>query len=171
MRSVLTHINKITTGTACAVERDEDCRSIWGHPTVQTYDPWGLGSRQSECTTQIARAAGGHRPRFGRHTAFVSESCAIWKHFMRRISVFKSQWIQNSLENHETWHDVTTWHIYVEEFFSSILAQVLLQASYKTEFLSKKPRGSDREMCPPCGRKVITASFRLVFSSTGNMER
>ena len=64
-----------------------------------------------------------------------------------------------------------TWHLYVEEFFSSIVAQVLLQASYKPELLSKKPRGSDRETCPPCGRNVITASFHLVFSSTGNMER
>ena len=44
---------------ACAVERDEDCRSIWEHPTVQTYDPWGLGSGQSERTTQIARVAEG----------------------------------------------------------------------------------------------------------------
>ena len=26
---------------------------------VHTYDPWGLGSGQSERTTQIARAAGG----------------------------------------------------------------------------------------------------------------
>jgi hypothetical protein len=52
------HKNKITTGTAFAVERDEDCRSIWEHPTVQTYDPWGLGSGQSERTTQIARVAG-----------------------------------------------------------------------------------------------------------------
>ena len=41
----------------------------------------------------------------------------------------------------------------------------------KLELLSKKPRGSDREPCSPCGRKVITASFRLVFSSMGNMER
>ena len=64
-----------------------------------------------------------------------------------------------------------TWHLYVEEFFSSIVAQVLLQASYKPELLSKNPRGSDKETCPPCGRNVITASFRLVFSSTGNMER
>ena len=40
----------------------------------------------------------------------------------------------------------------------------------KLELLSNKPRGSDREMCSPCGRNVITASFRLVFSSTGNME-
>ena len=74
------HKNKITTGTACAVERDEDRRSIWEHPTVQTYDPWGLGSGQSERTTQIARVAGGmgvSRPRFGRHTTFVSEPCAI----------------------------------------------------------------------------------------------
>ena len=53
------HKNKITTVTACAVERDEDRRSIWEHPTVQTYDPWGLGSGQSERTTQIARAARG----------------------------------------------------------------------------------------------------------------
>jgi hypothetical protein len=59
MRTVLTHINKITTGTACVVERDEDCRSVKENPTVQTYDPWGLGSGQSECTTQIARVAGG----------------------------------------------------------------------------------------------------------------
>ena len=48
------HKNKITTVTACAVERDEDRRSIWEHPTVQTYDPWGLGSGQSERMTQIA---------------------------------------------------------------------------------------------------------------------
>ena len=47
------HKNKITTGTACAVERDEDRRSIWEHPMVQTYDPWGLGSGQSESMTQI----------------------------------------------------------------------------------------------------------------------
>ena len=59
MRTVLTHIIKITTGTACAVERDEDCRSIWEHPTVQTYDPWGLGSGQSERMSQIARVAEG----------------------------------------------------------------------------------------------------------------
>ena len=41
----------------------------------------------------------------------------------------------------------------------------------KLELLSKKRRGSDRETCSPCGRKVITGSFYLVFSSTGNMER
>ena len=53
------HKNKITTGTACAVERDEDRRLMWEHPTVQTYDPWGLGSGQSERTTQIARMVEG----------------------------------------------------------------------------------------------------------------
>ena len=36
------HKNKFTTETACAVERDEDRRSMWEHSTVQTYDPWGL---------------------------------------------------------------------------------------------------------------------------------
>ena len=71
------HKNKITTGTACAVERDEDRRSIKENPTVQTYDPWGLGSGQSERTTHIACLAGGHRPRFSGHTALVSELCAI----------------------------------------------------------------------------------------------
>ena len=39
------------------------------------------------------------------------------------------------------------------------------------KLLSKKARGSDRETCSPCGRNVITTSFRLVFSSMGNMER
>ena len=53
------HKNKITTGTACAVERDEDRHSIWEHPTMQMYDPWGLGSGLSESTTQITRVAGG----------------------------------------------------------------------------------------------------------------
>ena len=52
-------INKITAGTACAVERDEDRRSIKENPTVQTYDPWGLSSGQSERTTQIAHVAEG----------------------------------------------------------------------------------------------------------------
>ena len=43
----------------CVVERDEDRRSIKENPTVQTYDPWGLGSGQSERTTQIARTTMG----------------------------------------------------------------------------------------------------------------
>ena len=46
---------KIATRTACAVERGENRRSIWEHPTVQMYDPWGLGSGQSEHTAQIER--------------------------------------------------------------------------------------------------------------------
>ena len=33
--------------------------STWEHPTVHTYDPWGLGSGQSERTTHITRAPGG----------------------------------------------------------------------------------------------------------------
>ena len=69
------HKNKITTGTAFAVERDEDCRSISEHPTVQTYDPWALDSGQSESTTQIVGGVAG----FGRHTAFINEPCAIRK--------------------------------------------------------------------------------------------
>ena len=52
------HKNKITTGPACAVERDEDHRSIWEHPTVQTNDPWGLGSGQSERMTRNASGTG-----------------------------------------------------------------------------------------------------------------
>ena len=50
----MTHAHSAYPCTACAIERAEDCRSMWEHPTVQTYDPWGLGSCQSECTTQIA---------------------------------------------------------------------------------------------------------------------
>ena len=69
------HKNKITTGTACAVERDEDRRSFWEHPTVQTYDPWGLGSGQLERMTQIMGGVAG----FGRHTTFINEPCAIRK--------------------------------------------------------------------------------------------
>ena len=64
----------------CVVERDDDRRSIKENPTVQTYDPWGLGSGQSKCMIQIARVAEGwgvHRPRFSGHTAFVSEPCAL----------------------------------------------------------------------------------------------
>ena len=53
------HKNKIATGTACVVERDEDCRSIKKNPMVQTYDPWGLGSGQSERMTQIVHVAEG----------------------------------------------------------------------------------------------------------------
>ena len=49
----------ILSRTAFPVERDEDCRSIREHPTVQTYDPWGLSSGQSERMTQIARTARG----------------------------------------------------------------------------------------------------------------
>ena len=68
-------VNKITTGTACVVERDEERRSIKENPTVQTYDPWGLGSGQPECTTQIVGGVAG----FGRHTTFINEPCAIRK--------------------------------------------------------------------------------------------
>ena len=59
----------------CVVERDEDRRSIKENPTVQTYDLWGLGSGQSESTTQIVGGVAG----FGRHTAFINELCAIHK--------------------------------------------------------------------------------------------
>ena len=48
------HKNKITTRTACAVERDEDRCLIWEHPMVKTYDPWGLGFGELERMTQIA---------------------------------------------------------------------------------------------------------------------
>ena len=51
--------DKITTGTTCVVKRDEDRRSIKENPMLQMYDPWGLGSGQSERTTQIARVAEG----------------------------------------------------------------------------------------------------------------
>ena len=73
------HVHSAYPCTACAIERTHGCHSIWEHPAVHTYDPWGLDSGQSERMNQIARAAGGrgHRPRFGRHTAFVSEPCAI----------------------------------------------------------------------------------------------
>ena len=84
------HAHNAYPCTACVVERAQGCRSIWEHPMVHTYDPRGLGSGQSERMTQIAHVARGHQPWFGRHTAFVSESCAISKHFVRRISVFKS---------------------------------------------------------------------------------
>ena len=60
----------------CVVERDEDRRSVKENPTVQTYDPWGLGSGQSESTTQIM---GGVVTGFGRHMAFINEPCAIRK--------------------------------------------------------------------------------------------
>ena len=57
--SYTTHAHSAYPCTACVVERAQGCRSIWEHPTVHTYDPWGLGSGQSERRTQIARAAGG----------------------------------------------------------------------------------------------------------------
>ena len=82
------HINQIPTATACGDERDEDRRSIWLHLTVQTYDPWGLGSGQSECTTHIVRNRG-HRPWFDRHMAFVIELCAIGKHLHQGAAKFR----------------------------------------------------------------------------------
>ena len=57
--SYTTHAHSAYPCTACAVEKAQGCRSIWEHPTVHTYDPWGLGSGQSVGTTQITRAAGG----------------------------------------------------------------------------------------------------------------
>ena len=68
------HKNKITIETTCAVERDEDRRSIWEHPTVQTYDPWGLGSGQSERMTQIARTAGGRISYGNQHSMETGEN-------------------------------------------------------------------------------------------------
>ena len=65
----------IPSQTAFPIEGDEDFRSILEHPTVQTYDPWGLGSGQSESMTQIVGGVAG----FGRHTAFINELCAIRK--------------------------------------------------------------------------------------------
>src|SRR6266516_2715157 len=77
------------------------------------------------------------------------------------ISVFISPLILNSPEIHQRWHGVTSWHIYVVVKTLSNLGQALLQTSYKPELLSKKPRCSDRETCSPCGRNIITSSFRL----------
>ena len=57
--SYMTHVHSAYQCTACVVERAQGFRSIWEHPTVHTYDPWCLGSGQSERTTQIARATGG----------------------------------------------------------------------------------------------------------------
>ena len=57
--SYTTHAHSAYPCTACAVERAQGCRSILEQPTMHTYDPWGLGSGQSERMTQIARAAGG----------------------------------------------------------------------------------------------------------------
>ena len=58
-----------------------------------------------------------------------------------------------------------SWHIYVVvkhcQFGPSFIPNLL----QKLELLPKKPRGSDRETCSPCGRNIINASFRLVFSS------
>ena len=60
MRYLKTFFGRVYLKTCtCVVERDEDRRSIKENPTVQTYDPWGLGSGQSEGTTRIARVAGG----------------------------------------------------------------------------------------------------------------
>ena len=56
----MTHAHSAYPCTACAAEMAQGCRSIWEHPMVHTYDPWGLGSGQSERTTQIARAVGGY---------------------------------------------------------------------------------------------------------------
>ena len=55
--SYTTHAHSAYPCTTCVVERAQGCRSIWEHPMVHTYDPWGLGSGQSKRTSQIARAA------------------------------------------------------------------------------------------------------------------
>ena len=55
----MAHAHSAYPCTTCAVERAQGCRPILEHPMAHTYDLWGLGSGQSERTTQIARAAGG----------------------------------------------------------------------------------------------------------------
>ena len=57
--SYTTHAHSAYPCTACAIEMAQGCRSIWEHPTVHTYDPWGLGSGQSERTTQTRAQQGG----------------------------------------------------------------------------------------------------------------
>ena len=57
--SYMTHAHSAYPCTACAVKTAQGCCSIWEHLMVHTYDPWGLGSGQSERRTQIAHAAGG----------------------------------------------------------------------------------------------------------------
>ena len=75
------------------------------------------------------------------------------------------------VSRHESWHGVIMVHICrgknIVQFGPSFITNLLqIGAS-----LNKKPCGSDRETCPLVGKTIITASFRLVFSSTGNMER
>src|SRR4051812_5701558 len=79
-----------------------------------------------------------------------------------RISVFKSPKIQNSPENHETWHGVTKWHIYIMVKKLSNLVQDILQASYKPKLLAilVVPVGKH---APLVGETIIVASSPLVF--------
>ena len=55
----MTYAHSAYACTTCDVERAQGYRSIWEHPTVHTYDPWGFGSGQSERRTQIAHAVEG----------------------------------------------------------------------------------------------------------------
>ena len=77
--------------------------------------------------------------------------------------------VQNGQSLSKTWCHVMA-HIFrgknIVQFGPSFITNHLqIGAS-----LNKKPCGSDRETCSPCCRNVIMASFRHVFSSTGNME-
>ena len=72
----------------CVVERDEDRRSIWVHPTVQTTirGVRVLANQNARLRSRVCH--GVHQPQFSGHAVFVSEPCAIWKHLHQLTTFF-----------------------------------------------------------------------------------
>ena len=80
------HKNKITTGNACAVERDEDLRSIWEHATVQTYDQWGLGSGLRKHNSDRGRGSVGTRLSSTNRVLFANQIAYFCSHILSEIN-------------------------------------------------------------------------------------
>jgi hypothetical protein len=64
-----------------------------------------------------------------------------------------------------------TWHINAVLKFLSNLGQDLVQASYKPELLTKKPRGSDRERVTLVGETTSVPLITMDFFSRDNIDQ
>ena len=69
-----------------------------------------------------------------------------------RNLVLKFLYIQNTPENHETWHGVMTWHRDVVVSFLAELGQALVQASCKPELLSRRLVVMRGNVSRPCAK-------------------
>ena len=87
-----------------------------------------------------------------------------WSGTLRNL-VFKFLKIQNSLENHETWHGVISWHQHVVVKKLSAFGQVFGISFLQTQASLKKAHGSEMERATFECETIYAASPLIFFTN------